>query len=43
MKYTSAIDKDIEKYIRSISIVIDLVVKKVKSSGLDKLSGKEGL
>ena len=43
LKYASIIDKDVEKYIWSISIVIDLVVKKVKSSRVDKLSGKEGL
>ena len=43
MKYASIIDKDVEKYARSILIVMDLIVKKVKSSGVDKLGGKEGL
>jgi len=43
LKYARVTDEDVEKYARSISIVIDLVVKKVKSSGADELGGKEGL
>jgi hypothetical protein len=43
LKYTRVTGEDLEKYARSISIVIDLVVKKVKSSGADELGGKEGL
>ncbi|KAL2284419.1 hypothetical protein FJTKL_08831 [Diaporthe vaccinii] len=43
LRYAGITDEDIEKYARSISIVMDLVVKKVKSSGAHELSSKEGL
>lgn len=43
LKYAGVTDEHAEKYARDVSIVIDLVVKKVRSSGADELGGKEGL
>lgn len=43
LKYMGSADKNVGKYVESISVVMQLLIKKVKSSGLDKLGGKERL
>ncbi|KAJ0100686.1 hypothetical protein J7T55_003305 [Diaporthe amygdali] len=43
LKYAGATGEDVGKYAKSISVVLDLVVKKVKSGGPDELGDKEEL